>query len=140
MVFPHALRITLHCANPQGDLKDKIRRYEITDDRKLKARLHELDAEWDTDRVFELSAGGLVLMGSLLGAAHSRKWLLLSATAGVLVLERALRGWCPLQPLLRRLNVRTMGEIEVEKDAIHDILAEREAQAKQAEAAEQDLN
>ena len=133
MVFPHALRVTLHCANPQGDLMDKVRRYEVADERKLKARLHELDCEWDTERAFEGGAAGMVLLGSFLGVVHSRKWLLVSAAAGVLMLERALRGWCPLQPVLRRFGVRTEGEIETEKDAIRDILAQRAAQPKPAE-------
>lgn len=136
MIIPCALRVSLHCANPQEELKDKVRRYEVADARKLKAKLRELDAEWDTDRVFEMSAGGLVLTGAALGAVHSRKWLLISGAAGALMLEKALRGWCPLQPLLRRLGVRTAGEIEAEKDAIRDILALREAESQPVHAEE----
>jgi hypothetical protein len=111
-------------------MMDRLRRYEIADECKLKARLHELDCEWDTERAFEGGAAGLVLLGSFLGAVHSRKWFLFSAAAGMLMLERALRGWCPLQPVLRRLGVRTASEIAAEKDAIRDILAQRAEEVK----------
>ncbi len=129
--FPCAVHVTLHCATPKEELKDKTRRYERMDDKRLRARLRDLEAEWDTERAFEAGAAGLVITSALLGAAHSRRWLLFSAAAGALMLERALRGWCPLQTVLKRCGVRTQAEIDAEKDAIKSILSRRaeEAQA-----------
>lgn len=135
-IFPCAIHVSLHCANQQEDLKDKVRRYEVADEKKLKARLRELGAEWDTERAFEAGAGGMVLLGSALGAIHCRKWLILSGLAGALMLERALRGWSPMQTALRRCGVRTAAEIEAEKDAIKGILAQRKEQQQAAEAEE----
>jgi hypothetical protein len=135
-VFPCAIHVSMHCANPREDLKDKVRRYEVADARKLRARLRELDAEWDTERVFEAVSAGMVLAGVAMGAVHSRKWLFFSALAGALMMERALRGWSPLQPALRRLGVRTAPEIEAEKDAIKDILTQRKEQYAPEEAEE----
>ena len=132
-INPCAIHVSMHCPNPQEDLKDKVRRYEVADDKKLRARLRELGAEWDAERVFEAAAAGMVLFGTALGAMHSRKWLILSGLTGVLMLERVLRGWCPMQPFLKRCGVRTAAEIEAEKGAIKDILAQRKEQAQPAE-------
>ena len=110
-------------------MKERVRGYEEAEDRKLRARLRELDAEWDTERTFEAGAATLTIAGAAMGAVCSRKWLVLSAAAGFLLLERALRGWCPMQPVLRRCGVRTESEIEAEKDAIRGILARREEEA-----------
>ncbi len=123
--FPCAVHVSLHCATPKEELKDKVRRYERTDDKRLRARLRELENEWDSERAFEAGAAGMVLLGILLGTVHCKRWLLISAAAGALMLERALQGWSPMQPVLKRCGVRTQTEIEAEKDAIRSILSQR---------------
>lgn len=117
------------------EMKERMRGYENTDDRRLRARLRELDAEWDTERAFEAGAAGLVVAGSVLGAVQCRKWFLVSALAGSLLLERTLRGWSPMQPILQRMGVRTQSQIDAEKDAIRGILKQR-AENPQPEAEE----
>jgi len=139
-IFPCGVRVEFKCvprANHklQEDMKERVRGYENTDDRRLRARLRELDAEWDTERAFETGAAGLVVIGSALGLLHSRKWFLISAAAGALLLERTLRGWSPMQPLLVRCGVRTQTQIEAEKDAVRGIL-KRRAEDAQPEAGE----
>lgn len=84
----------------------------------ISARIKKLNSEWDTERVLETNAAIMVLLGSLLGWKHSRKWFLLSGTAGAFLLQHALQGWCPTVPLIRKMGIRTADEISTEKTAL----------------------
>jgi len=84
----------------------------------IERRLHELDREWDIERVLEANAATLSVAGTLLGLFRSRRFLILPAAVGGFLLQHALQGWCPPVPLLRRLGVRTQTEIEAERYAL----------------------
>ncbi|MEO8411683.1 MAG: hypothetical protein ABI478_14040, partial [Propionivibrio sp.] len=75
-------------------------------------RLAELEREWDIERTLEANAASLSLLGCVLGAAVDRRWFALPAVVCGFLLQHALQGWCPPLPILRRLGVRTMSEIE----------------------------
>lgn len=84
----------------------------------ITARIRELDAEWDIERVLQTNAATLALTGAIVGLTVNRKALVL--TCGVLgfLLQHALSGWCPPLPLLRRLGFRTRKEIDRERYAL----------------------
>jgi hypothetical protein len=84
----------------------------------IAARLRELDAEWDIERVLEAGSSTLTLTGLVLGMGVNRKWLLLSLAVQGFFMQHALQGWCPPLPLFRRLGVRTQFEIEQERYAL----------------------
>lgn len=86
-------------------------------------RIGELDREWDIERVLELNASSLALTGLVLGATVNKKWLAVPAIVLPFLLQHALQGWCPPLPLLRRLGLRTQGEIDREKYALKELLA-----------------
>jgi len=77
-----------------------------------------LDKEWDIERLLEVNASTLALTGLILGLTVNRKWLLLPGIVLPFLLQHGLQGWCPPLPLLRRLGVRTRGEIDREKYAL----------------------
>lgn len=134
-----AMRVPLHTAprvnrRVQEDMRERVRLYEDADELTLKERLRELEAEWDTERVLETNAAGLMLAGVALSALHSPKWLILSGLVGAFLLEHALQGWCPPLPVIRRLGIRTMNEIESEKETIRKIIAQRERSFQSPEA------
>ena len=81
-------------------------------------RLDELDREWDIERVLETQASSLSLLGTVLGATVDKRFLVLPAVVAAFLLQHAVQGWCPLVPVLRRLGVRTQGEIEAERYAL----------------------
>lgn len=81
-------------------------------------RLAELDEEWDIERCLETMAPMLTLCGLSLGVTVSRKWLALPFLVQVFFLQHALQGWCPPLPVLRRLGVRTVEEIDEERFAL----------------------
>ena len=81
-------------------------------------RLEALDCEWDVERVLEVNASTLALSGLVLGATVNKKWLLVPGVVLSFLLQHGLQGWCPPLPLLRRLGVRTRGEIDREKYAL----------------------
>ncbi len=125
-----AMRVPLHTAphinrRVQEETMERVRQYEDADNSELRERLRELDAEWDTERVLETNAAGIMLAGVALSAIHSAKWLILSGLAGAFLLQHALQGWCPPLPIIRRLGIRTQNEIESEKEKIRKIIARR---------------
>lgn len=58
------------------------------------------------DRAVLAFAGVVVLAGLLLGWFVSPWWLLLSAFAGLNMLQAAFTGFCPAAMVFRRLGVR----------------------------------
>ncbi|MCD2449348.1 hypothetical protein GO003_002960 [Methylicorpusculum oleiharenae] len=81
-------------------------------------RIQSLDKEWDIERLLEVNASTLALTGLILGLTANRKWLFLPGIVLPFLLLHGLQGWCPPLPLLRRLGVRTRGEIDREKYAL----------------------
>jgi hypothetical protein len=97
----------------QTDLN--IRRYQGKSKADILARIQTLDKEWDIERVLEVNASTLALTGLIVGLTKNRKWLMLPGLVLPFLLQHGLQGWCPPLPLLRRLGVRTRGEIDREK-------------------------
>ncbi len=81
-------------------------------------RLRALDAEWDIERVLDANAATFALAGLALGVFVDRRFLLLPAAVAGFLLQHAVQGWCPPVPVLRRLGVRTAGEIQAERAAL----------------------
>ena len=81
-------------------------------------RLKELDEEWDIERAIEANAAVLAFAGVALGASRDRRWLTLPALVTAFLVQRAVQGWCPPVPILRRLGFRTAYEIEEERQAL----------------------
>jgi hypothetical protein len=84
----------------------------------IERRLAELDEEWDIERYLETMAPTFSLLGLALGITKHRAWLLLPAVVQTFFLQHALQGWCPPVPVLRRLGIRTMDEINEERYAL----------------------
>lgn len=78
-------------------------------------RIQELDKEWDVERMLEVNASTLALTGLVLGMTVNRKWLAVPAVVLSFLFQHGVQGWCPPLPVLRRLGVRTRGEIDREK-------------------------
>ncbi|CAM3906582.1 YgaP-like transmembrane domain [Mesobacillus zeae] len=91
----------------------------------IRKRLTELDLEWDTERVLKANLASVVLLSSILGLRKSKKWMILSGIASGFMIQHSLQGWCPPLSLIRRLNVRTASEINEERDALLQLLKER---------------
>jgi hypothetical protein len=90
-------------------------------------RIRELDKEWDVERVLEANTSSFALTGLLLGLTADKRWFMLTGGVLAFLLQHALQGWCPPLPLLRRLGVRTRGEIDREKYALRAIMGRSSA-------------
>ena len=84
----------------------------------IEARLAELDREWDVERLLQANASTLVTLGTALGIAVDKRFLILPAGVLAFFLQHALQGWCPPIPIFRRHGVRTAREIARERYAI----------------------
>lgn len=63
-------------------------------------------------------APSFTLLGLGLGLTLSNKWLLLPLVVQSFFLQHAVQGWCPPLPVLRRFGIRTMAEIDYERNAL----------------------
>ena len=106
--------------NEEIDLQTdiNIQRYKGKNKTEILERIQMLDKEWDIERVLEVNASTLALTGLILGLTKNRKWLFLPGIVLPFLLQHGLQGWCPPLPLLRRLGIRTRGEIDREKYAL----------------------
>ncbi|MDD5578010.1 MAG: hypothetical protein PHY16_01860 [Methylobacter sp.] len=95
-----------------------IQRYKVKNKAEILERIKMLDKEWDVERVLEVNASTLALTGLALGLTVNRKWFLLPSIVLPFLLQHGLQGWCPPLPILRRLGIRTRGEIDREKYAL----------------------
>jgi hypothetical protein len=102
-----------------------IRRYASSSEEVIQRRIEELDREWDIERALEVNASTLALAGLLLGVTVNRRWLLLPGFVLSFLLQHGLQGWCPPLPILRRMGVRTRGEIDREKYELKALLEGR---------------
>ncbi len=86
-------------------------------------RLDELNHEWDTERTLQANFGLVMLLSSLLGYKINKKWFALGAIASLFMLQHAIQGWCPPLTIARHLGVRTVEEINEEKESLQKILS-----------------
>jgi hypothetical protein len=96
----------------------EVVRLESASDEEISQRLRELVGEWDVERLLQVNASVLVMLGVLLGAKGGPS--LPGAARGRVHLLRPARaaGWCPPLPLFRRTGVRTQREIARERYAL----------------------
>lgn len=102
-----------------------IRRYANSSEETINRHIEELDQELDIERALEANVSTLALTGLLLGLTVNRKWLALPTVVLSFLLQHSLQGWCLPLPLLRRLGVRTRGEIDREKYELKALLEGR---------------
>jgi len=102
----------------ERQLERNVRFHGTRSEAEITSRIAELENEWSIERYLDTNASILALTGALLGLTASRKWLLLSVAVGGFLLQHAVSGWCPPIPLLRRLGIRTRGELDREKFAL----------------------
>ncbi|QIB50039.1 MULTISPECIES: hypothetical protein [Pseudomonas] len=101
---------------------ENIQQFSRLDRRAISQRIDALDLEWDVERVLEVNASTLALSGLVLGLTVSKRWFLLPGVVLPFLLQHGLQGWCPPLSILRRLGVRTRGEIDREKFALLEAL------------------
>ena len=99
-------------------IAESIRFYSTQPEEAIAARIKELDEEWSIERWLETNASTLALTGAVLGLTVNKKWFALSAIVSGFLFQHAASGWCPPVPVLRRLGIRTRGEIDREKFAL----------------------
>jgi hypothetical protein len=124
MAKPVAKTQTPATERPGEEMDRRLRRemeariyYFAQNPDQIDARLEELDAEWDIERVLAANAGGVSLFGILM-ARHHYKWLVLPLAAAGFLLLHAIQGWCPPVEILRRAGFRTVKEINSERMAL----------------------
>ena len=91
----------------------------------VEGRLQELDHEWGVERWLQLNSAALSLGGLALALTHNRKWLILPAVVQGFFLQHGIQGFCPPLILLRKLGIRTVSEIEAEREALKAMQGDR---------------
>ncbi|WZL74016.1 DUF2892 domain-containing protein [Clostridiaceae bacterium 35-E11] len=120
---PTTKRVELHTSKTinekiERDTIDNLNRYKNANSKELSERIKELDREWDTERILEANAAGIILISTILGFTVNVYWFILIGIVSFFLLQHAVQGWCPPLPIIRRLGVRTQEEICSEKTVI----------------------
>ncbi len=93
-------------------------RYCAGNRRRIARRLRELDEEWDLESVLESNASIVTALGVIAGAVANRRVPSVPVSWAASLVRLAANGLLPLEPLLRRLGLRTSREIEIERTAL----------------------
>jgi hypothetical protein len=101
-----------------SEIERRVQFYATQPDREISRRIRTLEKEWSMERLLETNASTLALTGVVLAVTVNKKWLWLSGGVLGFLLLHGVQGWCPPVPALRRLGVRTRGEIDREKYAL----------------------
>ena len=113
----------------------RLRHYAGRDEAELRSRMRALEREWDIERVLEMNAAAIGLVGLALGLARDRRWLVLPAMVLGFLAQHASQGRCPPVGALRRLGVRTRREIERERYALKALRGDFEGARGRSQAA-----
>lgn len=111
--------LTSHKVNLKIDLKTrrKIKEAKAQGAEAIRARLSELDREWDINRVLMLNFSVLVFTQLLL-ARKNRKWLWGPLLQTPFLIMHSTLGWCPPSLWFRPMGFRTQKEIQAEREAL----------------------
>lgn len=96
---------------------ENVKHYFNLSEKVITQRIHELDREWDIERVLGVNMSTLALTGLVL-SIKDRKWLALPTIVLGFFAQHSIQGWCPPLPVLRFLKFRTRKEIDQEKHAL----------------------
>src|SRR5688572_16174946 len=99
-------------------ITESVRFYSGKSEDKITQRIHDLEREWDMERLLETNASALAFTGLVLGIIRNRKWLIVPSVVLPFLFQHAIQGWGPPVPIFRRLGVRTRDEINREKYAL----------------------
>ncbi|HWI54269.1 MAG TPA: DUF2892 domain-containing protein [Desulfobacteria bacterium] len=100
-----------------------VKKYIGLSGKDIAQRIDALNHEWDTERTLEANFGLVMLVSSLLGYTVNKKWFALGGIASLFMLQHAIQGWCPPLTAVRHLGVRTVEEINQEKESLQKMLS-----------------
>lgn len=63
------------------------------------------------ERIIRLVAGTFILVSLALGLLHSPYWFLFTGFVGLNLFQSALTGWCLMDDILRKANVKSESEM-----------------------------
>jgi hypothetical protein len=102
----------------EAQIARNVRYYAAQPREIIAQRIDELESEWSIERWLELKTSTIGFTTLLLALTRNRAWGILTCAALGFMLLHALQGFDPPLPLLRKMGVRTRGEIDRELYAL----------------------
>lgn len=90
---------------------------------KLEAKLEELQSEWTVERIKEVAAAALVLVGVFITAKKRRKIEEAGEKIASVLGVKSLRDWTPPEGLLGMLGIRKQEDVDKEVEKLYTRLA-----------------
>jgi hypothetical protein len=105
-------------AKIEAQIAHNIRFYAAQPPDVIAERIEQLEKEWSLERWLEVNISTIGLSTLLLALTKNRTWGLVTSLGLGFFLLHSLQGFDPPLPWLRRLGVRTRGEIDRELYAL----------------------
>lgn len=103
-------------------IEANVGHFKQLDHTEIKKRLQELDSEWDIEKMLFLNLSGSAFSATIFSIIADKKWAYLAAAANGFLLQQMVKGWSPPYSVLRRMGIRTIDEIRLEKNALVALL------------------
>lgn len=101
-----------------AEIARNVRFFSSRSDKEISARIAELEAEWSIERWLQANVSLIGFTTAVLAFTSTRKWGLVTCIALAFLLVHGTQGFDPYLLLLRRLGIRTRGEIDRELYAL----------------------
>jgi hypothetical protein len=109
-------------AKIEAQIARNIRFYAAQPRDVIAERIEELETEWSLERWLEVNVATIGLSTLLLALTKTKTWGLLTCLGLGFFLVHSLQGFDPPLPWLRRIGVRTRGEIDRELYALKALI------------------
>jgi hypothetical protein len=102
----------------EQQIEDSVRFYAAQPPHMISQRIEQLRRESSIERYLQINVASVGLLTAVMALLGKRSWAALTCGALGFFLFHGLRGFDPPIPLLRRMGVRTRGEIDRELYAL----------------------
>lgn len=103
-------------------IEANVGHFKQQDKTAIRNRIAELENEWDIEKMLMVNLSGVALTAAILSISANKKWAYAAGIMNVFLLQQIWKGWSLPFIYLRRMGIRTVDEINLEKNGLEALL------------------